>query len=85
MADHEASTSGFAGFSSRWRTGFWHLRGGSENQTVVHDCGRRHRLGRDALAQGRGNGVEATSRNGDLRHDDLTKPSRGQPVVSDVV
>jgi hypothetical protein len=29
MADGDASTCGFAEFSSKWRTGFSHIRGGS--------------------------------------------------------
>ena len=37
MADSDVSTCGFAEFSSEWRTGFSHLRGGSENRTVVHN------------------------------------------------
>jgi hypothetical protein len=32
--------AGFAEFSSKWRTGFSHLRGGSENRTVVHEFPR---------------------------------------------
>jgi hypothetical protein len=35
LADGDASTCAFAEFSSKWRTGFSHLRGGSYNQTVV--------------------------------------------------
>jgi hypothetical protein len=33
MADSDAFT---AEFSSRWRTAFSHIRGGSYNRTVVH-------------------------------------------------
>ena len=36
MADDDVSTCRFAEFSSKWRMGFSHLRGGSENLTVVH-------------------------------------------------
>ncbi|MCW2629845.1 MAG: hypothetical protein JWR48_6567 [Mycobacterium sp.] len=37
VADDDASTCMFAEFSSKWRTRFSNLRGGSENQTVVQD------------------------------------------------
>jgi hypothetical protein len=37
VADGDRSTCSFAEFSSRWRTGFSHLRGGSENQTVMQN------------------------------------------------
>ena len=36
LADGDASTWAFAEFSSKWRMGFSHLRGGSYNRTVVH-------------------------------------------------
>jgi serine/threonine protein kinase len=36
VADDGASTCRVAEFSSKWRTGFSHLRGGSYNRTVVH-------------------------------------------------
>jgi hypothetical protein len=36
VADDDASTSRLAEFSSRWRTRFSHVRGGSYNRTVVH-------------------------------------------------
>lgn len=35
VADGDASTCIFAEFSSKWRTRFSHLRGGSYNRTVV--------------------------------------------------
>jgi hypothetical protein len=35
VADGDCSTCSFAEFSSKWRTGFSHFRGGSYNQTVV--------------------------------------------------
>jgi hypothetical protein len=38
MADGDASTWYFAEFSSKWRTHFSHLRGGSYNRTVVQFC-----------------------------------------------
>jgi hypothetical protein len=37
MADSDAFTCEFAEFSSKWRTGFSNLRGGSKNRTVVQD------------------------------------------------
>jgi hypothetical protein len=40
VADDDASSCAFAEFSSKWRTSFSHLRGGSENRTVVQDLGR---------------------------------------------
>jgi hypothetical protein len=48
MADGDASTCGFGEFSSQWRTGSSHLRGGSENRTVVHNS----TPGRDCPAVG---------------------------------
>jgi hypothetical protein len=41
VADGDASTCEFVEFSSKWRTAFSHLRGGSYNRTVVHELGRR--------------------------------------------
>jgi hypothetical protein len=35
VADGDRSTSRFEGFSSKWRTRFSHLRGGSYNHAVV--------------------------------------------------
>jgi hypothetical protein len=37
VADADSPTCMFAEFSSKWRTGFSHLRGGSYNRTVVHE------------------------------------------------
>jgi hypothetical protein len=37
MADGDVLTSGCAEFSSKWRTRFSHLRGGSYNRTVVQN------------------------------------------------
>jgi hypothetical protein len=35
VADNDSSTCGFGKFSSKWRTHFSHLRGGSYNRAVV--------------------------------------------------
>jgi hypothetical protein len=40
VAEADSATCAFAQFSSRWRTGFSHLRGGSENCTVVPSAQR---------------------------------------------
>jgi hypothetical protein len=40
VADDDLSTCRFAEFSSKWRTRFSHLRGGSENQTIVQESAR---------------------------------------------
>jgi len=40
VAEADSATCAFAQFSSRWRTGFSHLRGGSENCTVVSSVQR---------------------------------------------
>jgi hypothetical protein len=37
VADHHASTCGFAEFSSELRARFSHFRGGSYNRAVVHN------------------------------------------------
>jgi hypothetical protein len=37
VADGDASTCGFVEFSSKWRTRFSHLRGGSYNHAVVQN------------------------------------------------
>ena len=42
MADSDASTCRSAEFSSKWRKRFSHLRGGSYNQTVVHELQISH-------------------------------------------
>jgi hypothetical protein len=41
VTEADSPTSRFAEFSSKWRTGFSHLRGGSENRTVVHEAAER--------------------------------------------
>ena len=43
VADDDASSYGFVGFSSKWRTRFSHLRAGSYNRTVVLIGDRRRR------------------------------------------
>lgn len=41
MADTDTRTCTFAEFSSKWRTGFSQVRGGSYNRTVVQDSAPR--------------------------------------------
>ncbi|AFS12221.1 hypothetical protein JHV666_04570 [Mycobacterium avium subsp. hominissuis] len=45
MAGGGASTGKFEEFSTKWRTRFSHLHGGSENQTVVPKLGNFVYLG----------------------------------------
>src|SRR5271169_808342 len=51
VADGDVSTGAFAEFSSKWRSGFSHLRGGSYNRTVVpeNDAPGAKRVGRAGL------------------------------------
>ena len=67
VADHDASVSRFAEFSSKWWTGFSHLRGESENRTVVQGFSE---YGQVAIAERR-RGVATTrpcSQDGSVLH-----------------
>src|SRR5271163_874058 len=45
VVHHSSPTCRLAEFSSKWRTAFSHLRGGSYNRTVVHEFPRREDRG----------------------------------------
>jgi hypothetical protein len=60
MADGDASTWGFAEFSSKWQTSFSHLRGGSYNRRLCKLW--RGTVSRDVPAMGLGPGRLALRR-----------------------